>query len=41
MVISFEANEQLKLKAPAIVHIDGTARVQLVDKEVNEIIAKK
>lgn len=36
MVISFEANDQLKQKAPAIVHIDGTARVQLVHQNINE-----
>jgi carbamoyltransferase len=30
MIIAFEANERLKRDAPAIVHVDGTARVQLV-----------
>lgn len=31
MIIAFDANEKLKRDAPAIVHIDGTSRVQLVD----------
>lgn len=34
MVISFPATEKLKSAAPATVHADGTARVQLVDREV-------
>lgn len=34
MILSFVAKEQLKKDAPAIVHVDGTARVQLVDKDV-------
>jgi carbamoyltransferase len=33
MVTAFEANEKLRQDAPAIVHVDGTARVQFVDKE--------
>src|SRR5262249_14284436 len=35
MIISFVANERLKRDAPATVHVDGTARVQSVRKEVN------
>jgi carbamoyltransferase len=34
MIIAFRANERLKREAPAIVHVDGTARVQLVHEEV-------
>lgn len=34
MVIAFAANERLKREAPAIVHVDGTARVQIVEKDV-------
>jgi carbamoyltransferase len=34
MVIAFEATDKLKRDAPAVVHIDGTARVQLVEKDV-------
>jgi carbamoyltransferase len=31
MIIAFEANERMAREAPAVVHVDGTARVQLVD----------
>jgi carbamoyltransferase len=34
MIIAFDATDKLKHDAPAVVHIDGTARVQLVDKKV-------
>ncbi len=34
MVIAFSATEKLKQDAPAVVHVDGTARVQLVEKEI-------
>jgi len=34
MILSFVANEKLKRDAPAIVHVDGTSRVQLVKREV-------
>ena len=34
MIIAFRANEALKRDAPAIVHVDGTSRVQLVHKDV-------
>lgn len=34
MVIAFEASDRLKELAPAVVHVDGTARVQLVEKDV-------
>jgi len=34
MIISFRANERLKREAPAIVHVDGTARVQLVHRDI-------
>ena len=33
MVMAFKANERLTKEAPAVVHVDGTARVQFVDKE--------
>lgn len=35
MIIAFRATEKLKEDAPAIVHIDGTARVQLVEKDLH------
>ena len=34
MIVAFEASAALKVAAPAIVHEDGTVRVQLVDREV-------
>lgn len=34
MVTAFKANEKLAADAPAVVHVDGTARVQFVDKAV-------
>ncbi len=34
MVIAFDANDRLKHDAPAIVHVDGTSRVQLVQQSV-------
>jgi carbamoyltransferase len=34
MVIAFPATGKLKTDAPAVVHVDGTARVQLVEREV-------
>jgi carbamoyltransferase len=34
MVIAFDATEKLKSDAPAVVHVDGTARVQLVDRNI-------
>lgn len=34
MVIAFDANKKLKNDAPAVVHVDGTARVQFVEKEI-------
>jgi carbamoyltransferase len=34
MVIAFDATERLKSDAPAVVHVDGTARVQLVDRNI-------
>jgi carbamoyltransferase len=37
MVIAFHATEALKRDAPAIVHVDGTVRVQLVNPDVNPL----
>jgi carbamoyltransferase len=37
MVIAFRATEALKRDAPAIVHVDGSVRVQLVNAEVNPL----
>ena len=34
MILAFAANERLRREAPAIVHVDGTSRVQFVDAEV-------
>ena len=36
MIIAFEAKNKLKDDAPAIVHIDGTSRVQTVDKKIHD-----
>jgi len=33
MIIAFSANERLKQDAPAIVHVDGTSRVQMVHRD--------
>lgn len=35
MIIAFKANEKLAKAAPAIVHVDGTCRVQGVEKDAN------
>lgn len=35
MILTFEIKDDKKNKVPAIVHVDGTARPQLVKKEVN------
>jgi len=40
MVISFPATEDLANDAPAIVHVDGTSRVQLVSEERNPLFAQ-
>lgn len=37
MIIAFSASEALKNDAPAIVHVDGTARVQLVHQETHPL----
>jgi len=34
MIIAYEATDALKTEAPAIVHVDGTARVQMVHKDI-------
>jgi carbamoyltransferase len=34
MIVAFKATEALKRDAPAVVHVDGTARVQLVQRDV-------
>lgn len=34
MILAFPANEALRCDAPAIVHVDGTSRVQFVDSSV-------
>ena len=35
MILAFEATEEARTKLPAVVHIDGTMRVQTVDKASN------
>jgi carbamoyltransferase len=37
MNIAFYANEQMKQQAPAIVHVDGTTRIQMVFEEDNPL----
>ncbi len=34
MIMAFPANERLKRESPAIVHVDGTSRVQFVDGQL-------
>jgi hypothetical protein len=34
MIVAFKATDALKRDAPAVVHVDGTVRVQLVQREV-------
>jgi carbamoyltransferase len=40
MILAFRANEKLRRDAPAIVHVDGTVRVQLVHSDVNPLFHK-
>ena len=40
MVISFPATAELAKDAPAIVHVDGTSRVQLVSEDRNPLFAR-
>ena len=35
MVTAFHATEEAKAAIPAVVHVDGTARVQIVEREAN------
>ena len=35
MIVTFDATEEAKEKAPAIVHVDGTCRVQIVTEAMN------
>jgi carbamoyltransferase len=35
MVITFRANSRAKAEIPAVVHVDGTSRPQIVDEETN------
>lgn len=35
MIITFDATEEAREKAPAIVHVDGTCRVQIVTESMN------
>lgn len=35
MTITFKCTEQMKKQSPAVVHVDGTARPQIIKKEVN------
>jgi carbamoyltransferase len=37
MIMAFRANDALRRDAPAIVHVDGTARVQLVNRETTPL----
>lgn len=37
MVTSFEIKHEKKAKIPAVVHVDGTARPQMIKKEVNPL----
>lgn len=35
MIIAFEATDEARQEIPAVVHVDGTARVQIVDEQQN------
>ena len=35
MTITYDATERCKQEAPAVVHVDGTARPQIVRREIN------
>jgi carbamoyltransferase len=35
MTITFDCTERMKRESPAAVHVDGTARPQLIKREVN------
>ena len=35
MTITYDVTDQCKQEAPAIVHVDGTARPQIVDRDIN------
>jgi carbamoyltransferase len=37
MIIAFRANDRLRRDAPAIVHVDGTSRVQMVHREMHPL----
>jgi carbamoyltransferase len=37
MIIAFPANDRLRTDAPAIVHVDGTSRVQTVNRDDNPL----
>jgi len=36
MTVTFDCTDEMKAQCPAAVHVDGTARPQLVRREVNE-----
>ena len=36
MTITVNCSEFMKIKCPAVVHVDGTARPQLIDKKTNK-----
>jgi carbamoyltransferase len=37
MTITFDCTEEMKDKCPGVVHVDGTARPQVVRREVNPV----
>jgi carbamoyltransferase len=40
MVSTFQASDQLKKKSPAVVHIDGTCRAQIINYDENDFLSK-
>lgn len=40
MTMAFRANDRMKAEAPAAVHVDGTARAQLVDPAANPAMSR-
>jgi carbamoyltransferase len=40
MVVTFPVNEDVKQKIPAVVHVDGTARIQSVHPQTNPLYSR-
>jgi carbamoyltransferase len=40
MVVTFPVNDRVKQKIPAVVHVDGTARIQSVHSQANSLYSR-